>query len=295
MGTSGSYGGSGSGGWGSARRAFERMPDPRGDADRPTTQTEPPTAQPDAPSDQPAAPSSQDVAAAIANALWTEDTQVRIPAPPRFPLGSLVPRRPGGGGGGAGGGGVRRGTTGTSGRTGGRSTRQVAKGAQRGAAAIAAAYAVRRGDAAFLADLGIELADLAGLDPLTQTARLLDAVLGEAGHPDERALRKASLEQMKRVLRAEVEPTPLEALRGLVGSYVFELGVIELRAQMKAGSIDVNVARRKEAEIRSYIETRTRQLGTDMGPIVTREQFTQVAGRLTTETLRVLRAGSAAA
>lgn len=278
MGTSGSYGGSSSTGWGAARDAYEEMPDPgTGGSSTAGSAAE-------APGDSPAA----DVAAAIARALWSEDSQVRNPAPPRFPLGSLLPRRPGSGGGTGGGG---RGSTGTGGRAGGRSARQVARGAQRGGAVVAAAYALRRGDAAALANLELDLAQLQGLDVFTQLARLLDAVLGEAGHPDESALRKASFRHAKQVLESATEPAPGETLKGMVASYVFELGIIELRAQRKAGSISADEALRKQKEIATYIDVCARRIDDDLGTIVTPEQFAQVAGQLVTKTLRVLRAG----
>jgi hypothetical protein len=284
MGTSGSYGGSSAAGWGNARQAYEHMADP-GDGAAAAAGEGGEGAQDET------GPTAADVAAAIAQALWDEDLQVRRPTPPAYPTGSLLPRRPGGGGGGGGG----RGSTGTSGRVGGRSSRQVAKGAQRGGAAVAAAYALRRGDTAALAQHGLDLAELAGLDVFTQSARILDAVLGEAGHPDERALRKASLEQVKEILRAEEEPTPVEMLRGLAAAFVFELGIIELRAQRKGGAISAEEARRKEIEIRAYIVTCARGIPDTFGPVVTDEQFREVAGRLATNTLRVLRAGVQAA
>ena len=285
MGTSNSYGGSSSAGWGAARDAYQEMPDPGAGGDA----TPGPAAEGgDTAAESPAA----DVAAAIAQALWSEDPQVRTPTPPRFPLGNLLPRRSGSGGGGGGGG--RRGSTSTGGRAGGRSSRQVAKGAQRGGALVAAAYALRRGDAGALAELGLDLAELQGLDVITQSARLLDAVLGEAGHPDEGALRKASFRHAKHVLEYATEPAPGETLKGLVASYVFELGIVELRAQRKAGAISADEALRKQKEISSFIDVCARGLDDDLGPVLTHEQFTQVAGRLVTKTLRVLRAGVAA-
>jgi hypothetical protein len=282
MGTSGSYGGSSSSGWGSARDAFEAMPDPADQAAGGVG-----TDGGDTPEASPAA----DAAAAIAQALWREDLQVRMPTPPSYGLGNLLPRSSSGRGGG---GGARPGSSTTSGRAGGRSSRQVAKGAQRGGAVLGAGYALRAGDAAALADYGLDLAELEGLGANEQCMRILQTVLGEATHPDERALRRASLDELKDILDQGRESTPLDSVRGFIGRYVYELGIVEIRAQMKAGRIDVATAGRKQQEIKGYIETRVRQVGDRLEKVFDRARFGEVAGRLMNEALSVLRAGGTA-
>lgn len=284
MGTSGSYGGSSSSGWGSARDAFDAMSDP---AEQPTGGAG------DGGGDASETPSAADAAAAIAQALWREDMQVRMPTPPSFGLGNLLPRSSFGRGGGGGGGG-HRGSSTTSGRAGSRSSRQVAKGAQRGGAVLGAGYALRARDAAALAEYGLDLAELEGLGANEQCMRILQTVLGEATHPDERALRRASLDELKDVLDQGREPTPLDSVRGLIGRYVYELGILEIRSQMKAGRIDVATAGRKQQEIKGYIETRVRQVGERIDQVFDRSRFSEIAGRLMNEALSVLRAGGTA-
>lgn len=279
MGTSGSYGGSSSSGWGSAREAFDAMSDPADQA----------TGGAGAGGDAPEASRAADAAAAIAQALWREDMQVRMPTPPSFGLGNLLPRSSSGRGGGGGGGG--HGSSTTSGRAGSRSSRQVAKGAQRGGAVLGAGYALKARDAAGLAEYGLDLVELEGLGANEQCMRILQTVLGEATHPDERALRRASLDELKDVLDQGRDPTPLDSVRGFIGRYVYELGIVEIRAQMKAGSIDVAAARRKQQEIKGFIETRVRQIGERLGQMFDRARFSEIAGRLMNEALSVLRAG----
>ena len=135
---------------------------------------------------------------AIATALIGDGTlPPAFPASPQVPLQSILPARRGTGGGGAvGGAGGARGT----GRHASGSTtagRRVTSQSARGANAIAAAAAYRDRDSSALASFGLTLVELDGLSVRQRYNRILEVAIGEAGHPDELAMRRAALEQVK--------------------------------------------------------------------------------------------------
>lgn len=56
-----------------------------------------------------------------------------------------------------------------------------------------------------------------------------------ATNPDEYALRRAASEQLKSIVLGEQPPTVIEAIQDFIASFVFQLGLLELRAQRRAG------------------------------------------------------------
>lgn len=294
MGTSGSYGGSGSKPWQTARTAFEAA------VTAPAApRTNPAAAGGDAggggtrPGGAPGDPEAA-LAGAIANALWLEDTSVRDPL--LLPLPRLLPRLRGGvggvgGGRGAGGGGSSRSWGG--GRVGAGSRRDIRRGVQRGATAIAAGYAVRSGDRAALAELNLDLDALAGMSAFRQCGAILEAVLGEGTHPDDAILRRASAEQVKAVLTSNSEPDPLQAIQDFVARVVVEMGLLEIKAQMRVGLPDPEVVA-KERTLREYVRIRVRSFRdqlTDTGQGLVRT-LQATAALVTAEALRILRTGA---
>ena len=191
------------------------------------------------------------------------------------------------GGGGGGGGAVHTG----GGRQGSGSRRQVVRGAARGGAALGAAYAVRRGDATYLAELGLDLTRLQGLSPLRQCAEILEAVLGEGSHPDELALRRASLEALKEVLTAVDPPNEVIAVRAFVVHYVFEISLVELQRQVNEGALASQDVAKREQMIRTYLDKRVQALPLPTGVLQPSELRTRAAA-LTKEVIRLLRAGT---
>lgn len=224
MGTSGSYGGSGSANWQNARQGFDGLGGGGGTGGDPGLDTAPPAPDGQQPDSDTAAAA---VAAAIAAALLAQDPQARRPTN-SAPLSTLLPRSRGGGSGGGGGG--TTGRSGTHGRTGGGSRRQVISGARRGGAAIGGAYALRSGDAAGLRELGLDLGQLSQLSPRLQLAKIIDATIGEAGHPDDYALKRATIEHLKTVLLAETPPPPEVSIRNFVAEWIFQQSLVELQA-----------------------------------------------------------------
>lgn len=287
MGTSGAYGGSAGARW---RRARDLLGDTAADA---------PGGGADS-ADGDVRPTDHDLlddlGQAIGQALTGDDPDLGRPAPSpaAFPLPDILPRRPQGGGGGGGGVGTAgsgaRGTTGAAGRAGGGSRRRVLRGAARGGAALGSAYALRRGDAAALREFGLNLDDLRGLSPRMQCARILDAVLGDAGHPDEYALRQAAAEQVKAIILAETPPSEADSIRGFIASYVFQLCIVELRSALASGGLDAPSAARKEGRIRDWIARRVRKVQVPAQLAI--DAFRSTAARVAHEAIRILRAGA---
>jgi hypothetical protein len=284
MGTSGSYGGSTKKVWRDARQRVLDLGssgggDGQGDGQQPDEKP------------------FEELWETIGDALDSDDPTLHAPEidESKISLPALIPwlggtgRRAGGSGGGAGsvgGGGARTG----GGRQGSGSRRQVVRSAARGGAALGAAYALRQGDAAHLAELGLDLARLQTLSPIRQCAEILDAVLGEGSHPDELALRKASLEALKDVLSQPDPPDETTSLRAFVVSYVFELSLVELQRQVNEGSLSPSDVATKERMIRTYLEKRVQTLPLPGGGVVQPQQLRFRAAALTKEVIKLLRA-----
>ncbi|MET8182457.1 hypothetical protein [Streptomyces sp. NPDC005336] len=275
MGTSGSYGGSGSAEWSAAHDAFDALPGtgtgPAGTPDLPDSQQQ----------------LLDDVIQALATALNKDDADHGTVPDGGYPLSALIPPARGSGGGGGGGAGSAAGP----GRIGGGSQRQVLKGSSRGAAALAGAYALRNGDAAQLRELGLDFTELSSLPRRTQISRILQAVLGDAGHPDEAALRRATVKHVKDVLLAAEPPTPEDSLRGLVAEWIYELGLVELQSQKASDNLTPEEAVRKQGWLRSWLQRRVRHISVPDTRRMTVKEFTATAARVTREALRILRAG----
>jgi len=214
MGTSGVYGGSGSGAWRAARVAVAVMP-----------VEAPPTAGTSPHGDPEFDAALSNAAAAIADAIVGEEPLVVGP-PTNYPVQNLLPHARGTGGGGGGGGlGRTRGASTAGGRTGGSSRRNMHTGVRRGGLALGAAYALRSRDRAGLAALGLDLTALEVLPAAGRVARILDAVLGPATHPDEQVLREAAAEQVKAIVMGEAPPTVADAVRDIRGDLRLEDGI----------------------------------------------------------------------
>lgn len=255
MGTSGAYGGSSSAAWEAVREQWTGLGDAGapGGPDGPPPPTDP---SPDAPPD----PAYDGLGTAIGAALAPPQRYGQPPA-----LSSLLPRpRGGGGGGGEAGGSGGSGSDGYGGRTGGRSGRNAPLQAARGGAAIGAATSYRDRNAAALAGYGVTLDELDRLSPRMRTARLLDLVLGDAGHPDEAMIRKAAAEQVKKILDPNVvPPTAAESVREFIGEITMQYALVELKDQILSGATTGQQATYKENGLRGWIRGKLR--GLDLG------------------------------
>ena len=85
-----------------------------------------------------------------------------------------------------------------------------------GGSAIGVAVAYRDRDAEALASYGFTLEELDALSPRMRCARILDVAIGQAGHPDEQAMREASVAHVKTLVSGAAETagvSPLESVR----------------------------------------------------------------------------------
>jgi hypothetical protein len=97
-----------------------------------------------------------------------------------------------------------------------------------------------------------------------RTARLLDLVLGDAGHPDEAIIRKAAAERVKKILDADAAPpTAVESVREFVGEITMQYALVELKDQILSGAMTGQQATYKEKGIRGWIRAKLR--GLDLG------------------------------
>ncbi|MFD8111045.1 MULTISPECIES: hypothetical protein [Streptomyces griseus group] len=276
MGTSGSYGGSGNADWKHTHDAFDALP-----VSGTGTQTPP----------DPAEGQQQlldNILDALSTALHNDDADHGRPPTSGYPLSALLASSRGGSRGGSGGAGG--GTRTPTGRAGAGSRRQVIKGSARGAAALAGAYALRNGDAARLQELGLDLAELRTLRPFAQISRILQTVLGDAGHPDEAALRKAATRYVKAVLLDPEPPPQQDGLRGLVTEWIYELALVELGSEKAQGNLTAQEAITKQRMIRSWLERRLKKIGVPDTRRMTVQEFCATAAKVTGEALRMLRA-----
>lgn len=290
MGTSGAYGGSNSAEWNDFRDAWAGL----GSSNSGNAADGGDDSAPDQLSDtlfDPAQPSSDldRAGQALIDALWRDDPTARGKIVPPIPR-PRVPGRRGAGAGGAGGGASGGRSAGT-GRSGSRSTRQVIGGASRGGATIGAAYALRDRDARRLADYGLSLEEFDSLTPRARISRLVTLMIGDDGHPDDRAIRQAATEQVKKIVASDSEPpTATEAIKGFVSAYIFQLGLVELQDQIINGTLDGNEAITRERMLRGWIDAKVRGLDIDASPALSANSLHQAAADLAQRAIRVLRA-----
>lgn len=279
MGTSGAFGGSGSADWKAAHDLFGAAAGASG-AD---------SAGPSSPAE--ARPSPADVAQAIAAAFQSGDAALRRTQVPEFPLGRLLTRsnsRSGGGGdAGGSGGGVRSGSRqGGAGQRGGRSMQHSAA---RGAAAVAGAFALRSGDAAALGELGLRLADLRTLTVSEQCQLIADDVLGAPNHPDDVAVRKASIATMRSLLQATTPMSEDDVLRLFLAHLVTNTSMVELKSKQQRESLSPKAVLRVERQVQKYITQRVKKVRITALGRFSPQRFVNRAAQFATEALHIIR------
>lgn len=279
MGTNGAFGGSGAAAWDHVRDEWTSL---GGQSDGGSVDDATPTADGD--------PAYDALISAIAGALIGEDPDARHPSVPSFALSDILPRRGGGRGGGSGGSSGGGGASGGGGSSSG--GRRVTSQAARGGSAIGAATAYRDRDAAALAGYGLTLEELDALSPRMRCARILDVAIGQAGHPDEQAMRQASLEQIKVLLANGPESgtiAGLEAIRNFIGELTVRLGLIELRDQILANSVTAKQAHQREIGLRQWVKAKVARIDLGRYGTVTTRDFHQVARQMSADVLRLLK------
>lgn len=116
-------------------------------------------------------------------------------------------------------------------------------------------------------------------------------MIGDDGHPDDRAIRRAATEQVKKIVTGDSEPpTATEAIKGFVSAYIFQLGLVELQDQITNGTLDGNEAVTRERMLRGWIDAKVRGLEFDGRPALSANSLHQAAADLAQRAIRVLRA-----
>ncbi|MEZ5186495.1 MAG: hypothetical protein R2720_12175 [Candidatus Nanopelagicales bacterium] len=134
--------------------------------------------------------------------------------------------------------------------------------------------------------------ELDALSPRMRCARILDVAIGQAGHPDEQAMRQASLEQIKVLLASGPESSNLsglEAIRNFIGELTVRLGLIELRDQILANSVTAKQAHQHETGLRQWVKAKVNKLDLGSYGTVTTRDFHQVARQMSADVLRLLK------
>lgn len=116
-------------------------------------------------------------------------------------------------------------------------------------------------------------------------------MIGDDGHPDDRAIRQAATEQVKKIVATDAEtPTASEAIKGFISAYIFQLGLVELQNQIMNGTLDVAEALTRERMLRGWVEAKVRGLDIDATPALRANTLHQAAADLAQRAVRVLRA-----
>jgi hypothetical protein len=124
-----------------------------------------------------------------------------------------------------------------------------------------------------------------------RTARLLDLVLGDAGHPDEAVIRKAAAEQVKKILDPDaVPPSAAESVRDFIGEITLQYGLVELQDQILSGATSGQQATYKENGLRQWIRAKLRALDLGQYGAVTVANCHGVAYALWRDALRLIAA-----
>jgi hypothetical protein len=256
VGTSGAYGGSGSQPWDAAHDAY-------GDA---------------AGGPGPSNAQVQGFVDAFMQAL--AKTAGPTPGPSSYPLSSLRPHRAGGSGGSGG--------TSSSARGGG--ARNFGRQTARGAAAVAGASALRTGDRATLAELGLDLGHLDSLPtPRAKCAYIVDTLLGAPSHPDEVALRAATLRTMVEIQKAKEILTAGQQMELFLQHLAYEQVLVELTSQRRSDAITPRRAKEIEDKAKKYLRASVKAMKLSQSAKLTAQGFVTSAAMLAHKVFTVFR------
>jgi hypothetical protein len=258
VGTSGAYGGSGSKPWDAAHDAY-------GDA-----------AAVGGPG--PSKAQIQDFVNAFMQAL--AKSAGPAPGSSSYPLGSLRPQRAGAGGGGGG----------SSSSAGGGGARNLGRQSARGAAAVAGASALRTGDRTTLSELGLDLDHLDSLSTSrAKCAYIVDTVLGAPSHPDEVALRAATLRTMVEIQKAKEPLTSAQQLELFLQHLAYEQVLVELTSQRRIDSITPQRAKEIEDKTKKYLRASVKAMKLTTAAKLTTQAFVSSAATLAHKVFTVFR------
>lgn len=175
------------------------------------------------------------------------------------------------------------------GRKGGR--RAIVRGASRGGAAIAAAYAFSVGDSGTLSDdYGLDLEELRNLTVRERADRIADAIIGDAGTPDEALLKRTVRDHVLRIVGDDgTADAPDAALKGFIGDYVASMVMAELTSEAAERNMSKDTVAATEKKMRTLIKIRAKGLPVAVQGVVSGREMQIAAERLAKDMLAVLR------
>jgi hypothetical protein len=195
-------------------------------------------------------------------------------------LSSLRPTRSGGQGG----------SSSSSATTGGGGGRNFGRQAARGAAAVAGAHALRSGNATILTELGLDVAHIKSLPTSrAQCAYIVDTLLGAPSHPDEVALRAATLRTMVEVQKAKEELSAEQTMERFLQNLAYEQVLVELTSQRRRDSVSAQRAQQIEERAKRYLRASVTALGLKDRAKLTAQGFVDFAGNLAAKVFKVFR------
>lgn len=282
MGTSGSYGGSKKKSWTKARQAVNSALGGGGGDGQPRPPDEGP----------PKLDLSdlKDILHDIADGLHSDDAALRPGSPllaglAAGALGASLAGLPA----------VGRRTPGAGGGGGGAARRSVAAGAARTGTALGAGFALRGGDSAALADIGLDLAQMANLSPREQTQQIVDRVFGASADENEQAGREASAVILLGFLESDDEqPDYSQIIRDGVAEFVFQRAMVEVCVQLTANVINHAEAEELQREMRDYIQVLINSSPTltmNEGELPSPAAYGKVAAAVTASAINLIREG----
>lgn len=251
MGTQGAWGGSGGRPWGRVRREVSEL------------------------LDSPSTDAAEALLPALGDAMdWLDTEGETDPAAPSedrpaaSPQMTPLPVRPswaepavgGRGGGGRGGQASGRQSHGAGGSRSstGAGRRSRTRAASVGGQVLAAGLAYRRGDAAALRELGLDLGELQSLSSARRMNRILNAIVGADGGIEETELRAVNSRVLRQMLVDEISGP--DAVRLYIVEYVMQVYVSEAGEAMRDGSRPGQASVEAERQLRGVLRTRVRQL-----------------------------------
>jgi hypothetical protein len=166
-----------------------------------------------------------------------------------------------GGSGAGGGGGGRRSSSGNSG--GGRSAKHAARA---GGRALAAGFALQRGDRDALAELGVSLDDLEELSVFDQINLILNVTIPATGSPLEVEMRLAGGGALIHLLK-DGGTEPRSVIEAFVVEFVFDTLVAEWGGKFRDGSRPGTTTREGERLLRSSISAYASQVEIPEGQV----------------------------
>lgn len=171
-----------------------------------------------------------------------------------------------------------------------RSGRSAQQAVGRGAAGVAAGSAFARGDAAALAELGLDLERLGDLSARERQQMILDEILGAPGHPDDEALRRAAHETLK-ALADDPAMTQDDQIDFLLASYVYEQTLVELTSLHARRELGRDAVKRFDERIKPVIFKKAKHLASGRGRYLSPALFIAKATGLVETVLKVMRSG----